>query len=81
VHILLIVIRGGKHEKISKNYRYTLFKQKNFWEKTITYFQVKVTLRLAVYLQSVYLGAKPFEARRNFFQLNPCGHINYEHHL
>jgi hypothetical protein len=37
--------------------------------------KVKVTLRLAVYRQSVHLGLKPFEPhdQRFFFQLNPCG--------
>jgi hypothetical protein len=41
--------------------------------------KVKVILRLAVYRQTVRLGAKPLEAndQRLFFQLNPCGHSPY----
>jgi hypothetical protein len=39
--------------------------------------RVRVTLRLAVYHQSVRLGANSLEAhdQRYFFQLNPSGHI------
>jgi hypothetical protein len=52
-----------------------------YWEKLIVYFpfRVGVTLRLAVYLQSVRLGAKPLEAQDQqfFFQLNTCGHSPY----
>jgi hypothetical protein len=41
-------------------------------------FKVRVTLRRAVYRQSVHLGAKPLEAHdHRFFQLNPCGHSPY----
>jgi hypothetical protein len=40
--------------------------------------RVRVTLRLAVYRQSVPLGAKPLETHgTEFFQLNPCGHSPY----
>jgi hypothetical protein len=41
--------------------------------------RVRVTLRLAVYRQSVRLGAQPLESHdpRQFFQLNPCGHSPY----
>jgi hypothetical protein len=39
----------------------------------------KVTLRLAVYRQSVRLGAKPLEIYyKIFFQLNLCVHRPYE---
>jgi hypothetical protein len=40
--------------------------------------EVKLTLRLAVYHQSVRLGFNPHEThdQRYFFQLNPCGHPN-----
>jgi hypothetical protein len=39
---------------------------------------VRVTLRLAVYRQSVSLGAKPLEAYYQwFFQLDLCGHSPY----
>jgi hypothetical protein len=39
----------------------------------------QVTLRLAVYRQSVRLGVRPFEShdQRFFFQLNPCGNSAY----
>jgi hypothetical protein len=41
-------------------------------------FKVKVTLRLAVYRQSVRLGVKPFEIHdQTFFQLNSCGNSPY----
>jgi hypothetical protein len=41
--------------------------------------RVRVTLRLAVYSQSVRLGVKPLETHdQSFFsQLNPCGHSPY----
>jgi hypothetical protein len=40
--------------------------------------RVKVTLWLAVYCQSVYLGSKRLETHgHNFFQLNTCGHSPY----
>jgi hypothetical protein len=41
--------------------------------------KVEVTLRLAVYRQSVRLGTKPLEThdQRFFFQLNPCGRSPY----
>jgi hypothetical protein len=35
--------------------------------------RVRVTLRLAVYRQSVRLGDKPLETTSIFFQLNTCG--------
>jgi hypothetical protein len=39
---------------------------------------VRVTLRLAVYRQSVRLGAKPLETHgQMIFQLNTCGHSPY----
>jgi hypothetical protein len=47
----------------------------------LTQIQVKlgVTLRLAVYRQSVRLSAQPLETHDQsfFFQLNPCGHSPY----
>jgi hypothetical protein len=46
----------------------------------LTWFRVRVrvTLRLAVYRQSLRLGAKPLETEgQNFFQLNTCGHSPY----
>jgi hypothetical protein len=41
--------------------------------------KVKLTLRLAVYRQSIRLGARPLEAhnQRFFFQLNSCGNSPY----
>jgi hypothetical protein len=40
--------------------------------------KVRVTLRLAVYRQSVRLGAKPLETHGlHFFQLNTCSHSPY----
>jgi hypothetical protein len=40
--------------------------------------RVRVTLRLAVYRQSVRLGVKPLETHgQNFFRLNTCGHCPY----
>jgi hypothetical protein len=40
--------------------------------------RVKVTLRLAVYHQSVRLGVKPLETQDQIlFQVNPCGHSPY----
>jgi hypothetical protein len=41
--------------------------------------KVRVTLRLAVYRQSVSLGAKPLDTQdqRFFFNLNPRGHGPY----
>jgi hypothetical protein len=41
--------------------------------------KITVTLRLAVYRQSVRLGDKPLEAhgQRFILQLNPCGHSPY----
>jgi hypothetical protein len=40
--------------------------------------KVKITLRLAVYCQSVLLGAKHLEIHdKNFFQLNRFGHSSY----
>jgi hypothetical protein len=41
--------------------------------------KVRVTLKLAVYCQSVRLGAKSLEAhdQKLFFRLNPCGHIGF----
>jgi hypothetical protein len=40
--------------------------------------KVKVTLRLALYRQSLRLGAKPLETHdQRFFQLNPCDHSPY----
>jgi hypothetical protein len=41
--------------------------------------KVKVTLRLVVYRQSVWFGAKPLEAhdQRFFLHLSPCGHSPY----
>jgi hypothetical protein len=40
--------------------------------------KVKVTLRLAVYRQSVHLGVKPLETHdQTFFQLNSCGNSSY----
>jgi hypothetical protein len=41
--------------------------------------QVKVTLRLVVYRQSVHVGAKPLEDHvQRIWQLNPCCHSPYE---
>jgi hypothetical protein len=47
--------------------------------KLITDFRVRVTLRLAIYHQSVRLGANPLRlTTSNFiFQLNLCGHSPY----
>jgi hypothetical protein len=40
--------------------------------------RVRVTLRLAVYRQSIHFGADPFETHGQiFFQLNTCGHSPY----
>jgi hypothetical protein len=41
--------------------------------------RVRVTLRLAVYLQSVRLGAEPLETHGQIFfsQMNTCGHSPY----
>jgi hypothetical protein len=39
--------------------------------------QVKVTLRLAVYRQSVRIGVKPLETQRFFFQRNSWGDSPY----
>jgi hypothetical protein len=40
--------------------------------------RIRDTLRLAVYRQSVRLGAKPFKTHdQYFFQLNTCGHSPY----
>jgi hypothetical protein len=40
--------------------------------------RIKVTLRFAVYRQSVRLGAEPLETHgQNFFQFNTCGHNPY----
>jgi hypothetical protein len=40
--------------------------------------RVRITLRLAVYRQSVRLGAKPLETHdQYFFQLKPCSHSPY----
>jgi hypothetical protein len=41
--------------------------------------KVKVTLRLAVYRQSIHLGARPLEThdQRFLFQLNSCGNSPY----
>jgi hypothetical protein len=39
--------------------------------------RVSVNLWLAVYRQSVHLGAKPLETHDHFFQLNICGHSPY----
>jgi hypothetical protein len=41
--------------------------------------KIRVTLRLAIYRQSVRLGAKPLEDHDQIFfpQLNPCGHSPY----
>jgi hypothetical protein len=40
--------------------------------------KVKVTLRLAVYRQSIHLGVKPVETHDQiFFQLNSCGNSPY----
>jgi hypothetical protein len=41
--------------------------------------KVSVTLRLAVYRQSVRHGVKPFETHDQsfFFHLNPCGHSSH----
>jgi hypothetical protein len=41
--------------------------------------RVRITLRLAVYGQSVRLNAKPHQTHGQhfFFQLNPCGHSPY----
>jgi hypothetical protein len=40
--------------------------------------RVRVSLRLAVYSQSVHLGAKPLETHdQYFFQLNTCGYSPY----
>jgi hypothetical protein len=50
-------------------------KDKKFWKVVI---KVKVTLRLAVYRQSVHLGVKPLETHdQTFFQLNSCGNRPY----
>jgi hypothetical protein len=45
----------------------------------LNWLRVRVTLRLAVYRQSVRLGDKPLEThdQRLFFQLNPCGQSAY----
>jgi hypothetical protein len=45
----------------------------------LTEVRVRITLRLAVYRQSVRLGAKPLEVydQRFFLQLNPNGHSPY----
>jgi hypothetical protein len=41
--------------------------------------RVRVTLRLAIYRQSVRLGDKPLKTHdQHFFQLNACGHSPYE---
>jgi hypothetical protein len=41
-------------------------------------FRITVSLRLAVYRQSVHLGDKTLEVTtNNFFQLNTCGHSPY----
>jgi hypothetical protein len=37
-------------------------------------FRVRVTLRLAVYRQSVHLGSSPLETHDQYFQLNTCGY-------
>jgi hypothetical protein len=44
-----------------------------------TRLRVRVTLRLAVYHQSVRLGAKPLETHDQYFifQLNTCGYSPY----
>jgi hypothetical protein len=40
--------------------------------------EVKVTLRLEVYRQSIRLGAKPLEVHdHRFFYNNPCGHSRH----
>jgi hypothetical protein len=42
------------------------------------FFRVTITLRLAVYRQSVHLCDKPLETHDwHFFQLNTCGHSPY----
>jgi hypothetical protein len=47
-------------------------------DSTVIRIKVRVTLRLAVYRQSVRLGDKPLEAHdQHFFQLNTCCHIPY----
>jgi hypothetical protein len=47
-------------------------------ELAIQKVKVKVTLRLAVYRQSVRLGVKPLENYDHiFFQLNSCGNSPY----
>jgi hypothetical protein len=46
---------------------------------TLIEVKVRVTLRLAVYRQSVRLGVKPLETHDQtfFFQLNSCGNSSY----
>jgi hypothetical protein len=40
--------------------------------------RIRVTLRLAIYHQSVHLGAKPIETHdQYFFQLSTCGYSPY----
>jgi hypothetical protein len=46
-----------------------LVKNKKFWEELITV-RAKVTLRLAIYHQSVRLGAKPLQAHEQSFFCN-----------
>jgi hypothetical protein len=46
------------------------------WQLTNNWARVRVTLRLAVYCQSVRLGDKPLETHDQniFFQMSTCGH-------
>jgi hypothetical protein len=77
-HILLSQIRDFPFCRLLRlaglRWRYSSPPPHRIWLN----FRVRVTLRLAVYRQSVRLGAEPLEIHgQNFFQLSTCGHSPY----
>jgi hypothetical protein len=72
------VLRQYRLYKADHAYLTYLMLQRHLSRDLWVWVKVRVTLRLAVYRQSVHLGVKLLETHdQRFFQLNPCSHSPY----